>query len=425
MERCSVATTLTPQVVIEEVGGNLQIKGWMRSEIYVKAGAPDTLVLEEVEDGIRLSCRSDCVLRVPREASLQVSKVFGGIRMKYLDRQLKIDQVDGSVGLRHVGEVHIGSIKGDLLAKEVLDSLQVDEVLGNAVVREVQGNCTIQHVVGNLDMREVCGDITAAAGGHASVEIALLSGKSYQISSGGHLNCQVPEDANLKASLSSRAESIRVKLNGKEITYCQPAYELTLGTGEVSMQLSAGGKLLFSSHEADWEEIGDLDAVLNDEFTRISDELTKQIEAQIEAQVEMLNGHLEKITENIAKIGLSQKETERLVRKGRESSEQAAARTQQKMHRAQEKLERKLADAQRKVEMKAKMAKTIGHDHKPHTWDFEWKSPTRPPSPASQDLTNEPVADEERLVILHMLEQKKITLAEAEILLAALEGREG
>jgi hypothetical protein len=37
----------------------------------------------------------------------------------------------------------------------------------------------------------------------------------------------------------------------------------------------------------------------------------------------------------------------------------------------------------------------------------------------------EPVTEEERLMILRMLEQKKITLEEAEILLSALEGKDG
>jgi hypothetical protein len=37
----------------------------------------------------------------------------------------------------------------------------------------------------------------------------------------------------------------------------------------------------------------------------------------------------------------------------------------------------------------------------------------------------DPVSDEERLTVLRLLEQKVITLEEAEALLAALEGKEG
>ena len=44
---------------------------------------------------------------------------------------------------------------------------------------------------------------------------------------------------------------------------------------------------------------------------------------------------------------------------------------------------------------------------------------TPPPPPPPSD----PVTDEERMSILRMVEQKKISIAEAEKLLAALEGK--
>ena len=48
-----------------------------------------------------------------------------------------------------------------------------------------------------------------------------------------------------------------------------------------------------------------------------------------------------------------------------------------------------------------------------------------PPTPVgTQGPPKEAVSDEERLAILRMLEQKKITLEQAEQLLSALEGKE-
>jgi hypothetical protein len=54
-------------------------------------------------------------------------------------------------------------------------------------------------------------------------------------------------------------------------------------------------------------------------------------------------------------------------------------------------------------------------------WGFEGFGAAQPQAAASAD----PVSEEERLMILRMLEQKKISIAEAEQLLAALEAREG
>ncbi len=44
-------------------------------------------------------------------------------------------------------------------------------------------------------------------------------------------------------------------------------------------------------------------------------------------------------------------------------------------------------------------------------------------TPHAPEQTSEAVSDDERLVILRMLQEKKISLAEAERLLAALEGK--
>jgi hypothetical protein len=82
------------------------------------------------------------------------------------------------------------------------------------------------------------------------------------------------------------------------------------------------------------------------------------------------------------------------------------------MQRAREKLDRKLAAAQRKVD---ESERSSGRQEK-RTWSFEWPSSSAP-------AQREPeVSDEERLMILRMLEQKKISLEQAEQLLQALEG---
>ncbi len=56
-------------------------------------------------------------------------------------------------------------------------------------------------------------------------------------------------------------------------------------------------------------------------------------------------------------------------------------------------------------------------DRHGRSWKVNWAAGTTPPAPAG-----EPVSDEERMAILKMLQDKKITSEEAEKLLAALEG---
>ena len=58
--------------------------------------------------------------------------------------------------------------------------------------------------------------------------------------------------------------------------------------------------------------------------------------------------------------------------------------------------------------------------------DFSFGSAPRPPvPPVPPPPPGEKVSEEERLMILRMLEQKKISMDEAEKLLSALEGKAG
>ena len=88
-----------------------------------------------------------------------------------------------------------------------------------------------------------------------------------------------------------------------------------------------------------------------------------------------------------------------------------------KMRKAQEKLERKLEAARRRQELKEQAMERRAQARSKGPRSFGWTSPASPPG-------KEPVSDQERLMILKMLEQKKITREEAEELLAALEGGE-
>ena len=129
----------------------------------------------------------------------------------------------------------------------------------------------------------------------------------------------------------------------------------------------------------------------------------------------LLSQRIAQLTEQVSRAGLSPDETEYLMEQARRASAREAERTEEKMRKAREKLERKLVAARRKQELKAQAAQRRARTQVKRSWDSE--------APAYAARA-EPVSEEERLMILNMLEQKKISLEEAEQLLAALEGKE-
>jgi hypothetical protein len=167
-------------------------------------------------------------------------------------------------------------------------------------------------------------------------------------------------------------------MQGDEIHVEWPGYEedttdaaervVTLGSGAAQIVLSAGGDVRLTNQAnagESAEEFGNF-AGLNFDWSGFGDRISRQVE-------------------------------------------QATARATK---RAQEATRR----AERHVERQAR--RWTGKVNLGPSWDFGPKGVPTPPGAAKLD----PVSDEERLTILKMLQEKKITSEQAEQLLRALEG---
>jgi DUF4097 and DUF4098 domain-containing protein YvlB len=422
MDNLSVTTTVAPDVIIDQVSGNLQIKGWERPELLAKA-EQNNLTLEEKDDVVKLSCKSNCTIYLPHAASIQIDSIGGNADFKLLEDQLSIQKAHGSIVLRNVASTQIGSVSGDFSAKSIAGDLQVKKIRGNASVKYVQGKCTLEHVDGNLSLRNTEGDIFAYTGGNTRIRLNVLLADNYQFQADGNIHCRIPEDADVKLDLSSKAEVIKVRFPGISETYRQASSELILGTGDAQMGISAGGTLYLVGQATSWEETEDQRfdfsegaGMLPDDFSQqISQQVEAQIEAQMEAMTLQLNEHMAQLSQQISQSGMSPEQVEQILQQARETSERETARAQENLRRSQEKVGRKLEAAQRRHTLKAKAAERRARTHSRKSWGTDWSSM---PSPQSA----EPVTEEERSTILRMLEQKKISIDEAEQLLSALEG---
>jgi SHOCT-like domain len=414
MRQRSIPTGDKPAVVIDEVYGGLDVKGWPRPEVMLQSSAGDEQDLLQQGDVVHVHTMGDCLLRVPAGTQVEVVAVHGRARIKYLEDGVKIGRVLGSLYLRDVGGAQVESVYGDLFVRQVESNLSVKQVLGNASIRQVQGSCALERVAGNLDLRDAEGELSASVGGNARLSFSLLAGQSYRVDAGGNLVCRLPLDASLQANLTSGAQEILVSLPDDRQTYKEGTHQLTLGDGRAAMDLSAGGMLSLISQENGTQ--GAWDISLDEELIR---DIGAQVEAEVAFQVKAMDERMAGFSVAAAQAGLPPQEVERIMRHANESNARASARAQEKMQRAQERMRHKMDAAQRKAEQKARHAER--HQGR-HAWNFVWTTPPVPP--AAKPPAGEPAAsDEERLMILRMLEQKKITLEEAEKLLQVLEGK--
>lgn len=421
MDKQFVTTSASPRILLD-INGDLRLKGQDALEVVAKSDNPENLSLETQDDQVVIRCTSDCNVRVPRAAIIQIQAAHGDATIKALDGELTIDTLSGDLELRNVGETKIGKMYGDLSAKNVDGNLSIDSVSGDLSARSVQGDFTVTGAVsGNLNLSDVGGSAKASIDGNILLRLDPSPGHLFDFSCRGNLYCRLSAEASVEISVPKAAQ-VMVDLPGIHASPpVQSPYALTLGEGDAKLTLSANGNVVLDTHAPDWD-MEDFDIDIGSEVNGMADAVSQQISQQVESQVRMiedqLNAQLSSLTMRLSAAKLSEDQARRIEERAREASERAVSRAQERIRRAQEKMEQKLAAAQRKMEFKSQ-ARERASRHGRHGWSFGIPTPPTPPTPPG-----EPVSEDERLMILHMLEQKKITMEEAEELLSVLEGKE-
>jgi hypothetical protein len=419
MDVRSVQVNENPVIKLN-IFGNLSVKGWDALEVAAKSSSPDDLSLEVEGNQISIKCHSNASLRVPYESILQADQLKGDATMKSLEGDIFISQISGSLFLRSVASVDVGTIHGNLSAKNLDGDLHVKNCRGNVSVRDIQGDFNIgESVTGNLTLKEIDGNAKAASFGNVSVQIDPSPESSYDFKAKGNLTCRLAADASAKVRITE-GNKIAMKIPGVEVPAdITTPYELVLGEGDADLVLAASGKVSLTSRPPDWD-MTDLEIEIGEDFESFADTINQQISSQIEAQMQMMDEELQLQLDNISASleasAINAEQAERIAERARMASERANQRAQEKIRRAQQKMERKLEAARRRAERKARAAERAARDRRRRPEPAEWVAPPQKPS-------SEPVTEEERLMILQLLEQGKVSPEEAEQLLAALEGK--
>ncbi len=373
MERKTLALGQETILKIEHIPGDLRLIGWEQNEIKAKTNGNS---LELLSDGkvVTLSCDNDLVLSVPKNLQIDIGEASGDASLRVLDGSLKLEQVDGDLALRNLGNVEIGILEGDLVVRHTNGALKAEKIGGDASIRDVVGAINLPNVEGDLHLRNPQSSVNATVAGDVVASITPQDATAYNIEAGADILLRLPVEADVDLTLSA-ASDLSVKIPGVEETD-ERSRSLTLGSGSAKMNIVAGDDLLVTTRSDDWADMADFDISLpfiGADFPGLSDDFAETI-----------------------------------TRK----AEEAARKVEEKMRTS----EYKFAAARRRGERHARQAERHAERHiRFGKHPFPPRAPRRPAAPS------EPVSEAERLLILKMLEEKKITAADAEKLLAALE----
>ncbi len=369
----TISAGKTPRIIVNVIEGDLSVVGW-DGDLLIKGDDEETRV-EEKADEITLSCDGDLSLRVPAGASLQFNKIGGDTSIRGVQGGIQLKEIDGDLSIRDAGSISIDLAHSDFSLRGSTGDLFVKNAEGDISIREVAGNINLEMVADDLALRGVHGNVKANVGGDVIVYLEPKTDGNYSVTAGDDLLLVLPKNPNV--TLSMQGDRIVVDLPGVE-NKDSTKRSVVLGDGSAMISLSAGGDIHVSDKMDAGEhadEFGNF-AGLNFDWSGFGEIISRQVERQVERAARRV--------------------------------EEAGRRAEEAGRRAERHAERHARKWRGKV--------NVGR------WDWNigpTGTITPPPSPSTP---SEPVADEERLAILKMLQDKKISAAQADEMLKALEG---
>jgi hypothetical protein len=434
MENYVQETSAEPVIEITQVGGDLRVTGWEQNQVVAESDDAQGVSFEQDGDQLRVAAQEDLTIRVPQAAQLSVRTVGGDARViRMTSQKLAIGNVGGDLSLRQIGSANVGVVGGDVKAKHVLGDLQVGHAGGDLEAREVAGAFKSGNIGGDLYLVGVEGPIQAISGGDTTLSVTFKPEQEYSVQAGSDLSCRVGPEASARLTLMAGGE-IELEVPAAQVSGNGNRKTVTLGSGAAVVSLRAGGDLQLTSQGYEAERLGDFGERFGKDFAAMAEEFGARIESTIEAQMADFDRQM---SEGLAGInfGPNPADAAKIAANARRAAERVQRATQQEAEAARRRAEKEAERAGRIAEAAQRRAEAINRrvqqEHGRRGWPFGGDAPRpaqppRPPAPprpfASAPAT-EPVSDEERMMILHMVEQGKISVADAEKLLAALENK--
>ena len=361
----TISAGRTPKIVIESIGGDLSLVGWEGDDILLKADEDELRVNQDGEQ-VTVSCDDDLSLRVPKAASIFIGHIGGDASVRSLMGNLELKEIGGDLSLRDVNSVAIETVHADFSLRGARGHLFIKSANSDVSIREVDGDVTLETVADDLALRDVRGNVTAKVAEDVVMYLNPQAGNTYSVTAGDDILLVMPPKAN--ATLTLNADEINFEWKGIEDDEDATSRVVTIGDGSAAINLNAGGDIRVSNQADAGESAEDFGnfAGIGMDWSGFGDRISRRVD-------------------------------------------QATQRAQRKIDEAARRIEQKTREAERRA-TRGKGFLEVGR----WNWDF---SPKGVPMPSKSQAS-----DEERLAILKMLQEKKITAEEADKLLAALEG---
>ncbi len=354
-------------------GADLSVEGIEAATMVVIVDNGEGLRMKEEAGLFNLAADSDCRVILPFGVTVTVEKAGGDASIKNLSHRLVIGRIGGDLHLHQLEGASIENVGGDCVLREAAGAVEINRVSGD-MLAELTGSLIIGNIGGDARVVAGGGAVQLNAGGDISLKFSTVDLPEVKVKAGGDVDVLVPADAKGILEMISGGEDISVHAGGQDLEDESGSATLPLGEGGAKVILAAGGDISVTDRqEEDWDFDEDLSSM---------DDHWEDFGIQIEQSI---REGLKSVTES--------------VRKATQQAAKAGTVAEEKLSQAMRQLEERGITSGRK-------RKVVGF-----TFGDADDVPAKNPK----------ASDEERMIVLRMLQEKKISVEEAEKLLNALD----
>lgn len=304
-QRESIQCGETPTVRVEDVTGNLEVRGVDDHQVEATVKGHDQVNLKQEGEVVVLTADGDTRLRLPRAARLQVVKVRRDLRVRDLSADLEIDHVGGDTELDRVSGARISQIGGNLNAAHLKGGLTLLGAGGDVRLRDVSGAVRVA-LGGDLVAKGAHSPLDVTAGGDVVLRLEIVNPEPVKVVAGGDIVCRLQGSPSATLTLASGGTRT-IDLPGVERNESAPE-QLQLGDGEAEVNLHSGGDIWLGGMDAS-SGVEDADAI----GSRVAASVGKTL-AEVEAGLAAMGAVMESVPE--AEISSKvQKIVERTIRR--------------------------------------------------------------------------------------------------------------
>lgn len=318
-------------------------------------------------DHIDVTALDDCIITCPAESVLHIEHVSGDLRVTQLSGPLTIRTVNGDAVLHEIGALQLDTVQGDLSLRGAQGDVRIETVRGDVKLKRLTGNVNLARVAGDLLAHSLDGSANfGSVGGDVLLELVFQPGQTYTATANGDIELRVA-GGGATLALNCRGD-LRTRLPLTGWVGDERSGTGVVGDGSAQVTLSAKGDLLVLPAQPSRFDPG---------------AFSDQVESMIDAAMSQFEAQMSRVQQSLEARWGQTAQAERAAERARRSAE----RTKRRAERAA------------------------------GTWTAAFTPPFRPPAPPT-----EPVSDEERLLVLKMVQDGKLSVDEAAKLLAAMEG---